>query len=405
MIRVLVVDDNQNKINKIKDVLDSIQNCKFELAQDLVTARLMLQQSFDLLILDINLPERFNELAKENLGLRFIKEIRSSNRLKLPKHIIGLTEYDHIIEKYRDEFSNLATILVKYDNKASDWNSTIKEKIQYLIQAEVQDANKSLYSYDIAIVTALRTPEFDAVLDLEYNWEKIKFQGDGSTYYTGKISKSNGESLSVIATYLPQMGMVATAATTTKLILNFKPKYILISGICGGIKDKVNIGDLVIPDLSFDFGSGKVITDSEGQEKFQPDFKSIPISGDLKEELMDLASNRTLLRGIKDDWKGNSIQSEINLHIGPMGSGASVIENSDYTTKIIENQRKLLAIDMETYSVFYCCQYANNPRPTALSVKAVCDLADSKKNDNMQKFCSFISARLSDYIIKNILNF
>jgi nucleoside phosphorylase len=176
-----------------------------------------------------------------------------------------------------------------------------------------------------------------------------------------------------------------------------------MTGICAGIKGKVQLGDLVISDLSFDSGSGKVTQDGNGAEKFEPDFKSLPLSGDLKQSFIELSMNKSVLRQIKDLWKGNSVSNELVLHLGPVGSGAGVIANQESVEKIRSFQRKLTAIDMETYAIFYCSHYANNPKPTAISIKAVSDFADANKSDDIQKYCSFVSARLADYIIKNHL--
>jgi nucleoside phosphorylase len=86
-----------------------------------------------------------------------------------------------------------------------------------------------------------------------------------------------------------------------------------------------------------------------------------------------------------------------------MGSGAAVISNAEYVAGKIQHQRKLLAIDMETYAVFYSTQNCTDPKPKALSIKCISDHADAHKNDAVQKYGSFISANATDYIIRNIL--
>jgi len=405
MIKILIVDDNPLKAKKVVEVLNTVGGCTYDLAADLVTSRNQLQKYFDLLILDINLPERFSETPIANKGLEFISEIRSSKRLKSPAHIIGLTEYDEIISTYKDEFQDKLLSVIKYDEKGTAWKKQLITKVEDLINTEVQKLSSSENDFDVAIITALRTPELEEVLNLDYQWKQLNIPNDFSNYFIGKLNIAGNQNINVIATSLPQMGMVATSVSVMKVLNNFKPKYIIMTGICAGIKGKVQLGDLVISDMSFDSGSGKISADHTGEEKFEPDFKSIPLAGDLKQQFIELSMNKNVLRTIKDLWKGNSVTNELVLHLGPVGSGAGVIANADYVEKIRSFQRKLTAIDMETYAIFYCAHYANNPKPTAISIKGVSDFADDHKNDDIQKYCSFTSARVADYIIKNVLTF
>ncbi|MBN9297791.1 MAG: hypothetical protein J0I41_12295 [Filimonas sp.] len=404
MIKVLILDDNAAKAVKITEILNSIGGCKIETACDLVSARLALQNAFDLLILDMNLPERFNQTPKEDLGLVFVEEIKKSHRLKNPSSIIGLSEYEDIIKRYSREFEKNGIVLIKYDIKSIDWQDSLKEKVRYLVKSSEEVNQEKNYKYDVAIIAALRSPELDSVLELPYNWEKKKMGNDITNYNIGSVVTGKNHSVKIVATALPQMGLVAAAYATAKMIEFFRPKYIIMTGICGGVKGAVSLGDLVVCDFSFDLGSGKII-ENDGEEGFEPDYRGIPISTELREEFIELKANKDVLRKIKDSWRGNSINGDLDLKIGPVGSGAAVIANSSYTSKIKSHSRKLVAIDMETYSIYYSCSQTSSPKPIPLSIKGVCDFADNEKNDNIQKYCSHISAALADHVIKNMLSY
>ncbi len=404
MVRILIIDDNAIKSKKISELLQTFGELHIESASDLVYARQLLQQSYDLLILDMNLPERFDETPKENNGFTFVNEIKKSSRLKQPTYIIGLTEYEEIIEKYNREFQTSGFVLVHFDYKAIDWQHTLQEMIKYIEKSKSTSIGSNDHDYDVAILTALRDPEFQSILDLDYNWERKSFTNDYSTYYIGKTTTTKEKKLKIVASYLPQMGLVSAAFSASKIINTYRPKYFIMTGICGGVKGSVSLGDIIICDSSFDLGSGK-ITFKDQKEWFEPDFKAIPLSGELKVALLEFCADRQIVRNIQDSWPGNRPQNESNIKIGPVGSGAAVIANSDHLNRIKAHQRKLLAIDMETYSIFYSSQFSNTPSPTPISIKAVCDFADHEKNDNIQKYCSHLSARTADLIIRNILRF
>jgi nucleoside phosphorylase len=402
MIKVLVIDDSQRKAKNIIDLLNNIPGCCYELATDIVTARRYLQEFFHLAIVDMNLPERFSDTPKEDAGLTFILEIKKSKRIKTPEHFIGLTEIPTIHDKYKGDLDDNLVSLIKYDETKDDWRNKIKSKIRDLVEQKQNNYEHANYIYDVGIVTALSTPELEAVLKLKYNWTKVNVKPDSSNYWEGKIVLSDGRILNIVATPLPQMGMVATASSAMKVITHFKPRYLIMTGICGGVEEKVNLGDIVISDLSFDFDSGKII-DNNGAEEFESDYRSIPLDSRLKDKFMSLSNEKEILRAIKDSWEGNGVNNDLKIVLRPVGSVAAVISNADYISNKIKHQRKMVAIDMETYAIFYSCMHSVEPKPTAISIKSVSDHANAHKNDDLQKYCSYISAKLADYIIQNIL--
>ena len=51
----------------------------------------------------------------------------------------------------------------------------------------------------------------------------------------------------VVISAANQMGMVAATSLTTKMIANFIPRYVVMTGIAGGTKsDKMDYGDIIV---------------------------------------------------------------------------------------------------------------------------------------------------------------
>ena len=72
----------------------------------------------------------------------------------------------------------------------------------------------------------------------------------------------------------------------------------------------------------------------------------------------------------------------MQLLIGPVVSGASVVTDPEIVKDVLENQhREVLAIEMEIYGMYYAASWAINPRPRFIALKAISDFADSKKGD------------------------
>lgn len=409
MLRILVVDDNQNKIRAVRALIEVIPEVTFfETATNIIAAKkTMSENHFDLLILDLGLPIRDGDDANPENGVNFLDDINKIKRLIKPFHIIGFSAVDDYIDKFKRSFEDELWALIKYEENSTNWERQIKNKINYLIRSKMDLQNPSNfgYQYDVAIITALRSPELDSVLNLDAHWESFNLDNDSTEYHKG-IIQSGDRKIKVISACAPQMGMVASSTLTHKIITNFRPKYITMVGIAGGVKGIGNLGDILVADISFDSGSGKIKTDKEGNIKFEPDFRSIDLDPDLKELFISCKGKREYLNEIKAQWPIKDITYELNIHIGPFASGSGVVENKKVIEEIKGHSRKLIGIDMETYGVFYAAKNCSRPKPIAVfSIKSISDFGDPDKDDKFQPYAAFTSASFLYNFIINKLNF
>lgn len=409
MVKILIVDDDSNKIKNLRLVIDTIPEIEsYETVQDIISAKKLLSNiHFDLLILDLNLPLRIGDDPKPENGVNFLEEINRSNRLAKPFHIIGLTAFDELQRQFSNHFNDDLWALIKYDLTSNLWEKQIRKKIEYLVGSKrsLQNDSDSSYAFDLAIVTALREPELESVLQIDAMWEPFKLSNDSTEYFKG-VLQNGSKRIKVVAASAPQMGMVATSVLSTKMISAFRPKYIIMTGIAAGVKGIGNFGDILITDLSFDSGSGKIKTSDRGESKFEPDYKSIDLETDIKEAIISCKSSREYLEEIKRLWQGEKPETDLNLRIGPLASGAGVIENNKIIEEIKGHNRKLIGIDMETYGLFYSARHATKPRPkSAISMKSISDYADNQKNDQFQKYASYTSAAFMHKFVLNKIVF
>jgi nucleoside phosphorylase len=409
MLNILIVDDNQNKIKAIRALIEKIPEVSnLETATNIISAKKKLTDDhFDLLILDLGLPLRDGDDPDPQNGINFLAEINKSKRLIKPFHIIGFSAMDEYINKFQQSFEDELWDLIKYEESSTKWEKQIINKINYLIKSkmDLQNPNNFGYKFDLAIITALRSPELDSILDLNANWESFTLENDSTEYHKGIFIKGD-QKIKVITACSPQMGMVASSSLTQKLIHNFRPKYIAMTGIAGGVKGIGNFGDLLVADITFDSGSGKIKSDEDGNIKFEPDFKSIELDSDLKEIFISCKGKREFLNDIKAKWPIKNITTELNIHIGPFASGAGVVENKKVIEEIKGHSRKLIGIDMEAYGVFYASKNCSRPKPlAAFSIKSISDFGDQDKNDVYQPYAAYTSANFLYQFVMNKLDF
>jgi nucleoside phosphorylase/CheY-like chemotaxis protein len=407
MISILMVDDNPRKISDLRRLVEGLPSvAKFETATSVTLAKRFLVESFfDLLILDLSLPIRDGDDPFPQNGRDFLEDINRTTRIKKPVHIIGFSEFDEYIRMFSENFEFDLWALVKYDITSEQWQTKLLRKIDYLVQAKLDLRNSvdSSFQTDLAILAALRSPELDAVLKLPGEWRSFRLASDGTEYFKGTF-RQGSKAISVVAACTPQMGMVATAVLANKVIQNFRPRYITMVGIAGGVRGVGNLGDILIADLSFDSGSGKIKESSSGERIFEPDFRSIDLDSDLRELFLSCKGSRQHLDLIKTSWPAKDIPFELNIQVGPLATGAGVIANKAALEEIRVHSRKLIGIDMESYALFYTWKNCSKPRPlAAFSIKSVSDFGDSVKDDKYQSYSSYTSANfLYQFALTNL---
>lgn len=284
--------------------------------------------------------------------------------------------------------------IIKYDPTSTNWRKLLTSKLSYLVNSKkaLKYSELSRYVYDLGIVTALPVPELQSVLDLPADWSETKQPNDSTIYHHGKF-KTQGKTLSVVAASAHQMGMAAAAVLTIKLVSWFRPRFIAMTGIAAGVKGgEPKLGDILLAEQSWDYDSGKhkIVAN---EQIFEPDPHCLPLSVDLKEKVLKLKTSSAFLSDIERAWRGPKPTGPLEIHIGPVASGAAVIENKAIVEHVRKHNRKLIGLDMETYGVYFAAENSPQPRPTAISFKSVCDFADESKSDEHQAYAAFTSAQ------------
>jgi nucleoside phosphorylase/CheY-like chemotaxis protein len=394
-ISVLVVDDNESKVQEIARVVENLSLGEFitvMIAKSQAEALYeMSYRSFKLLILDMNIPVRDGENAQPDGGIHVLNVIKQGQH-KVPEHVLGLTAFPELQEEYSKVFGMGTWSLLIYSDGSNDWRHRLAEKVLHIVAAE--DSREGAFKVDLAIITALEPIELEAVLDLPAQWKIEEVHGDDTIYHVGQI-QSEANVIRLVAAAAIDMGMPPATALAMKIISQFRPRYLAMAGISGGISDKGrNIGDIIVADPCFDRNSGKSKIDDDGVSRFHPSPYALPLSPSIKAKLSLLRRDRQLLERIRSGWSGDSpAVDQLSVHIGPVGSGSDVVANSEIVKEMLGHQRKLLGIEMEAYGVYTAGRYATEPKPTVFSAKSICDFADEGKGDHWQRYAAYTSSR------------
>lgn len=400
MFKILIIEDNREKLKNILNVITSKCEIPEEFIDhdiDATSARKLLKTThYDLLIVDIAIPNKKSDDIDNEGGVKLVNEILERGIYKIPSHILGLTAYSEIFEKAVENLSESIISVVRYSDTDIEWEEKLIIGIRQWKNSKETASMESIdYNYDIAIITAVSV-EFEAVKALSSNWERVKIEGD-PTYYVKTTFSNSEKKFNVIAACMPQMGMIASSVLCMKLIYNFRPHYLFMPGIAASLKSKegYGYGDVLVIDESWDGGAGKVGKDEDGSYVFEKNALHLRLDNELSEKIRALKDNTRLLREIKDNYKyANVPNTELNIHIGSVVSVAGVIANEDISQQLKTQDRKLMGLEMEVYGLYYASQNCTSPKPLTMALKSICDFADSKKDDSFQAYAAYTSAQV-----------
>lgn len=403
MIRILFVDDS---LDRVRTLISYLNENKIEINYEHVSTkedalRKMAQNQYDMVLIDIMLPTSLSTIEISKLaGVELIKSINYDRGIIKPLYVIGITSNEETYNKAKDAFDKelIPLNLWTFDD---NWKKQFISKIQYLIKLSNTFKPINSNKVDVAIVTAV-DDEYNALNQLPIDWVDIEIKNDPGIYSLGSFLDENGQAHKILKTKLPEMGMSAASYVTTKVINVFEPDSLLMVGICGGRAGKVNLGDIIVAERTWDYGSGKIELDDSGKLHLLAEPHQCTLNPILKG---NIERNSNLVRDIYEKWNEKNNDRKISeIKIGAVASGSAVIATKDIADDVIATQyRKFLGIDMETYGVYFACQNSGRDL-NYISIKAVSDLADQDKDDTYHNYCSYASAMFAYKLLtKNLL--
>jgi len=339
------------------------------------------------------------------------------------------------MQELHEKFSDSEGIILYSQLQKEIKLDTIKPITVASLKNQASQKGDNLQSSDIsgtekfeyALVTALYDDEFEAVKEhFEFPEQLIDSSGR-KEIYKGYLKEDS--SIKIVAAVATSSGMIDAAVIATHLIERFNPKYLFMTGVCGGSAD-TKIGDIVVASQFFMFQKGKVsdlmtmvdgkkvpvvlsdskgntvemdnLTDQNGKyvsvalEKFEIEHDTIievdSLVGDkIKRKKKDLE------RMVNDYVSG--YREPVTVHIAPIACSTMVINKKGFFEDNIRSvNRKTAAVEMESYAVARACMFGNRGQTKAVVIKSVMDNTTDKID-----FAKLTAAKLSALFFKYLL--
>ena len=200
---------------------------------------------------------------------------------------------------------------------------------------------------DIAIITIL-PEEYDAVrgqFDRLFAAPSATDRPNLYAWCIGEIDTPNhAKPYKVILTLADNPGIGNAALVVMQTIDRWKPRYVLVVGIAGGIAgNNVKLGDVVVSDVIWNYEYGKIATGFQPRNNF-----TYPLDPAL-------ISAARALKSIQSDWAAPLVDAapepsiKPDIHTGPIASGDKVIDdlNDPFVVRVLEHWPQIIAVEME----------------------------------------------------------
>src|SRR6266568_302466 len=210
----------------------------------------------------------------------------------------------------------------------------------------------------------------------------------GYSYRSASLKNDKDEPLTLHISWLPRYGPQEMTLHLSRVLEECQPRIAIMTWICAGDAQQVQLGDLVVAERTFTYDNGKFELDEQGRSVHLHDTLTYQLDANILQFL-----------GLFDDWKPLVAQLEgppsmpdqykTACHIKAMASGSAVRADKPFQD-VQAPVRGTVAIDMEGAAVGLVT--SRHPLTRWLIVKGVCDYADQTKNDSYHDYAARASA-------------
>lgn len=417
-LKTLIVHDREDARDAIKQVLENanIDGLAIDYARDGVSARGYLRDNlYDLLILDLTIPQIADRSVVDyRTASDLLQEIFYLGDLVFPGDIIGITKEIAAAEQVSQTIGPHLMAIIHEKSDSRQWEAELSDKIAYCAAVSKKRLALLLRHHDVdaLIVTAL---------DKEAKPFLNHFEMDPVEHFPGAsrflFRDSTGLKRRGILFSVGKSGQASAASYTQSLISYFRPRVAIMSGFCGGVRGKVELGDVFIFDTVYDWDYGKWY---ETVGKIDEALASEPVTAasfyarptpiimhddQLTDDIRKLIVSSSL---DTDEISGtlarlsNGKLTNFSLDRCSAASGSAVVGSKEIVDRIRSLSDDIKAIDMESYGFYHAAKNTRAAKPRFVCVKSVADWSDGTKEDSLHEACCWISSKVVLTLLENV---
>jgi adenosylhomocysteine nucleosidase len=167
-------------------------------------------------------------------------------------------------------------------------------------------------------------------------------------------------------------------------------------GICAGISGNTTLGQLIVASPAWEYQAGKWSKDG-----FEIAPTQIPLRPLTRLAIEQAFSEPTIMDSLEQGMDSGCLRptQRSRPSLAPAASGSAVIAQRSKLSHIEKQHRKVSAIDMESFGLYYAAHESSQFIPHFFSVKCVVDLGDAAKDDNLHAYGCHIAAKAGVHLV------
>jgi len=385
IVNVLIIEDDHPKADAIHDFIRDTAGSSVILnvkrAETLSAAvQLITEEKFDLVTLDLMLPYIDGLVAEASAGLELLKHLRRKKGKNADASIIGLSAFREEAGKALSRFVEAGVVIAEYD-EGNHWKSALKSVFETAVARK-----PAIQALDFVVLVALDSERAGFEETKLLTGSKEAVSGMNVTY----VELPGARPWRGAVVRCRQMGLVPAVLETCLAIKTFNPRVVAMSGICAGMEGHSELGQLIFAASSWEYQAGKWAADGFEIAPYQ-----VPLRSSTRAIIEQISENEQLVSSLEAglDFKVRRPGERHRPKLAPFATGSAVIADKTRLEHVQVQHRKLAAVDMEIYGVFFACHESLNVDAHYFAVKCVVDKADSAKGDDLHRYGAITSAR------------
>ena len=265
---------------------------------------------------------------------------------------------------------------------------------------------------DAAIITVIGV-EMEAVKSALGINNRERIHDSGVIYFEAKIySQLHDRELTLIVTCIGEASQAAASARATRVIADYGPALIILVGIAAGMRDKMRIGDVIVPRTVADFRVTEVRADGSVAR---------PVITDCTTPVKQMMANYELNKREYHERCRTLFGPPIRP---PAGKEAEYEKHVTFTPKVADNaiatadnllrsptafdpfiaiHPSIRAAEMEAGGLITACN-GHHPPSVWMVVRGISDFGDEFKDDEFHRLASCAAAMWVKCFLENGLD-
>jgi nucleoside phosphorylase len=282
---------------------------------------------------------------------------------------------------------------------------------------------------DFAVLTALYEDEFQIYKEhCDLTVDSIVANGYHTTFLRKNEAIKSDYEKPFALVHQEQMGVVDAAIYATQIIDKVDPRFLLMGGVCGGLKAGVQEFDIIIPTIVYDYSTGKLIGgERPGKEGDDPSpmfnyetngsdkvvkgrVETKGFKSNAEKLLTEFIIRRkediiTNMRQLMPETQKVNFPTGFDIHVDEFACGPWVVKTDGFLDEYLlkEFSNKIKGLEMESYSINRAGNIVQKYGRYSLVIKSVMDYTDTKKSDGQKGYVKKFAALMSLVCIRAMM--